>query len=224
VEIMNNTPEKKVIKRIDPFRSSNVCRTDLEKYRLIAIELGASDAQIIKSKQVIVEYRVSGKCKIPKCAYYGTNINCPPFVTPVEDMRKMLKEYEYGIFIRIVLPSDHMAGVEAFEEDRIGLDLRKLHEIVSRVESHAFYDGYYLAMGFAGGPCKRAFCHNVECCALISGKGCRHSLMARPAMEAVGINCFKMATKEGWDIYPIGKETSPDDVPYGTRLGLILIY
>lgn len=104
------------------------------------------------------------------------------------------------------------------------MDLRKLHEIVSKVESDAFYDGYYLAMGFAGGPCKRAFCYNAECNALTSGKGCRHNLIARPSMEAVGMNCFKMAANEGWDIYPIGKKTCPEDVAHGTRLGLVLIY
>jgi len=32
-----------------------------------------------------------------------------------------------------------------------------------------------------------------------------------------------MATKVGWDIYPIGLSTSPEEVPYGLRLGLVLI-
>ena len=39
---------------------------------------GSPDAEIIKSDKVIVEERVRGKCIIPKCAYYGTNLNCPP--------------------------------------------------------------------------------------------------------------------------------------------------
>jgi hypothetical protein len=33
-----------------------------------------------------------------------------------------------------------------------------------------------------------------------------------------------MATDVGWDIYPIGKNTHPDQVPHGNRLGLVLIF
>jgi hypothetical protein len=38
------------------------------------------------------------------------------------------------------------------------------------------------------------------------------------------MDAFTMATKVGWDIYPIGLSTSPEDVPYGSLLGLVLIY
>ncbi len=41
-------------------------------------------------------------------------------------------------------------------------------------------------------------------------------------MEAVGMNAFQMAASVGWDIYPIGKSTCPDEVPYGNRLGFVL--
>ena len=95
---------------------------------------------------------------------------------------------------------------------------------MSRVEAEAFYDGYHLALGFAGGPCKTIFCPDVECSALIPGQGCRHSYKARSAMEAVGMDAFQMAAKVGWDVYPIGGSITPDDVPHGTRLGLIFIY
>jgi len=43
-------------------------------------------------------------------------------------------------------------------------------------------------------------------------------------MEAVGMDAFTMATKFGWEIYPIGRSTSPEEVPYGLMLGLVLIY
>lgn len=88
----------------------------------------------------------------------------------------MVNEYEYGIFIRLIVPSNQMAGAKAVEEERIGLSRRKLHEIVSKVESQAFYDGYHLAMDFAGGSCKATFCLDIECSALMPGKGCRHPL------------------------------------------------
>jgi hypothetical protein len=43
-------------------------------------------------------------------------------------------------------------------------------------------------------------------------------------MEGVGMNAYLMATKVGWDIYPIGKSILPSEVPYGSKLGLVLIY
>ena len=98
------------------------------------------------------------------------------------------------------------------------------HEIVSKIEAEAFYDGYHLALGFACGPCKAAFCPEIECNALTTGQSCRHRLRARSSMEAVGMDAYTMAAKVGWDIYPIGASVQPSEVPHGTRLGLILIY
>ena len=43
-------------------------------------------------------------------------------------------------------------------------------------------------------------------------------------MEGAGMDAYTMATKVGWGIYPIGKYSSPSDVPHGTRVGLVLIY
>ncbi len=43
-------------------------------------------------------------------------------------------------------------------------------------------------------------------------------------MEAVGMDAFMMATKVGWDVYPIGVSISPTEIPHGTMLGLVLIY
>jgi hypothetical protein len=42
-------------------------------------------------------------------------------------------------------------------------------------------------------------------------------------MEAVGMDAFKMAVNVGWNIFPIGQSLSPSKVPYGTKLGLVLI-
>jgi hypothetical protein len=42
-------------------------------------------------------------------------------------------------------------------------------------------------------------------------------------MEGMGMNVYTMAAKAGWDIYPIGQRTKPEDVPCGHRFGLVLI-
>jgi predicted metal-binding protein len=221
---MSKASDKKIPKRIDPFRSDEICRADLERYCLMAIELGASDAKVIKSNQVIVENRVRGKCLIPQCPHYGESVNCPPYTPLPEEMRMMIKEYKHGIFVRMIIPADQIAGEKAAEENRLAPYRRKINEVVSKIESQAFYDGYPLAMGFVAGSCKKAFCPDIECSALVQGKGCRHPLWARPSMESVGMNVYMMAAKIGWDIYPIGKKVSLDDLPHGNYFGLILIY
>ena len=197
---------------------------DLEKYRQRAIELGATDAKIVTTDMVLVEERVRAKCIYPLCGSYGTNANCPPYAMDLDLVRKIVNNFRYAIFTRIEIPSEEIAGREARAKRLIVRGQIKNHEIVSRIEAEAFFDGYHLALGFAGGPCKRIFCPDKECSALVPGQACRHPLRARAAMEGVGMNAFTMAAKVGWDVYPIGASISPSDVPHGTRLGLILIY
>ena len=94
---------------------------------------------------------------------------------------------------------------------------------MAKIEAEAFHDGYHLALAFSNGSCKMPFCPNTECFALVPGQGCPHRLKARSPMEGVGMDAYTMATSVGWDIYPIGVATLPSEVPYGMRLGLVLI-
>ena len=94
--------------------------------------------------------------------------------------------------------------------------------IVWRIESEAFYDGYYFAMGFGSTGCKGIFCSDVACSAL-TGEGCRYPWKARPGMHAVGFDVYKMATRVGWTIRPVGPSSDPSDRPYPTHFGLVLI-
>ena len=56
--------------------SEDQLQEDLEKYRLRAIELGATDAKVINMDAVFIDERVVAKCTYPKCDGYGTNANC----------------------------------------------------------------------------------------------------------------------------------------------------
>ncbi len=46
---------------------------DLEKFRQLAIDLGATDAKVVTTDMVIIDERVRAKCIYPKCHWYGTN-------------------------------------------------------------------------------------------------------------------------------------------------------
>jgi len=213
-----------MVRRILDQVPDELLQQDLKKYRERALELGATDAKIITTDIILIDERVLAKCVYPKCPHYGTNANCPPYALEPSMVRKIVNKFHYAIFTKLEVPAEVMAGPEAREKSAEVPYAVRNHEIISRIEAEAFYDGYYLALGFAGGSCKSAFCSNVGCSALEPGQGCRHSLRARSAMEAVGIDAFAMAAKVGWDIYPIGSSTLPSDIPYGTRLGLVLIY
>ena len=87
----------------------------------------------------------------------------------------------------------------------------------------AFYDGHYLAFGFAAGSCRHSYCSREETCAALVGKKCRFALFARPSMEAVGIDVYKLAASVGWDIYPVGSGAAAEAVPKGTLAGIVIV-
>ena len=67
------------------------------------------------------------------------------------------------------------------------------------------------------------FCPKLECNG-IQGKGCRFALKVNPTLHGVGMDVVAIASKAGWSMYPIGKETKPCEIPYGIELGLVLIH
>ena len=200
-------------------------RKDLEKYRQRAIDLGATDAKIITTDMVLIDERVRAKCSTPLCDCYGSSANCPPNAPTLDFTRKIVNNFHYAIFIMAEIPPEEVAGDKS--KSNTAYDdptCLKNYEMVSKIESEAFYDGYHLAVGFADGPCKAFFCSDEECSALVLGQSCRHALKARHSMEGVGMDAFSMAARAGWEVYPIGWVSQPSEIPCAIRLGLILIY
>ncbi len=210
---------RKIVERVP----DEQLQKDLEKYRQRALKLGATDAKIITTDNVVIDERVLAKCIYPKCHGYGTNINCPPYAMDLDLVRKVVNNFRYAIFAKVDVPSEKIAGPEARDRSLYASWRRKINEVISKIEAEAFYDGYYLTLAFGSGSCKDVLCPKVECSALVPGQPCRHPLKARSSMEGVGMDVFNMATKVGWDIYPIGGSTSPSKVPCGLRVALVLI-
>ncbi len=196
---------------------------DLEEYRQKVLELGATDAKIITTDMVVINERVRVKCIYPKCEYYGTNINCPPYAMDLEQARKMVNSFRHAIFFMLKVPTETVAGTRTPEQIKYARRTAKTNrDILAKIESEAFYDGYYLAVGFGGGPCKVAFCPDEDCQALKLGQGCKFPQVARSSMEGNGMDVYLMAAKVGWDIYPIGRSVS--QAPHGASLGIVFIY
>jgi len=195
---------------------------DLEAYKEKAMALGATQAAIVKAKDIIVDERVVLKCQIPRCFGYGTCAHCPPHTMKPGELRQLLEGYRWAVFFIVDVPSGIIVRDKATIKEREAA-YQKIFHIVNDIESMAFYDGHYLSFGFAAGSCRHTFCSAQESCQALEGKRCRISLRSRPSMEAVGIDVYKMVAQSGWDIYPIGSGAKPEEIPKGTLAGIVIV-
>jgi len=81
--------------------------TDLNLKELVrlACSLGASDAQITSSGDILVENDLANLCKEPQCENYGLSLSCPPHVSGPSEFRKLQKSIKHAVVVRIVVPS-----------------------------------------------------------------------------------------------------------------------
>ena len=212
----------KDIRRIVLDRDEDDIRQDLERYRAAALELGATRARIMPADEVVVDERVTLKCQVPRCFGYGTGAHCPPNTLPPAELREHLAKYRWAVFFVKDVPAEVIVRDKKTIKERVAV-YQNVFRIVNQVESMAFYDGHYLAFGFAAGSCRHTYCGLEEDCQAMDGKKCRFSLRSRPSMEAVGMDVYRMATASGWDIYPIGSDAKPEDVPKGTLAGIVIV-
>ena len=210
------------IERITVDRQAARLPKDLEKYCQKALELGATKAKIVPAQEIVVDDRVPLKCQIPRCFGYGAGAHCPPNTLKPQELREILKLYEWAILFIKEVPPEVIVRDKATIKERVAA-YQDMFKIVSELESMAFYDGHYLAFGFGAGSCRHTFCGQQENCQAMEEKRCRFSLLARPSMEAVGMDVYKMVTQAGWDIYPIGSGAKPGDMPYGTLAGIVIV-
>jgi len=207
----------------------------LKKYEEIAIRFGASDAKRISAREMRIEERVRNKCQVPRCMEFNTNANCPPFTVNAAQMREVVSGYTWGVSVKVDVEPSIIAGdaistclmKETFDKGgqilKLGRHYKRIFKIVSEVEAAAFYDGFYLAVGFSAGSCKGVFCFRNKCQALLPGQRCRFPLIARPSLEAVGFDVFHLAKHVGWKIHPIGSRTKSAEIGSGILVGLVLI-
>ena len=190
-------------------------KKDLNRYVRLAKALSADDAVVVDRADLLMDLRVTLKCRVPLCRYYDTCSNCPPHTGSFDENQAVVKKYKKGILLRWAFPREEML-------DPSSNIRRSVFEYISIIESAAFYDGYYLACGFATGSC-RHLCNNKECRLLQQPElGCRYPLLARPSMEAMGFDVYGMAAKAGWEIFPAGKDC-PEQIHSLNRIGLVLI-
>ena len=166
-------------------------KPSMSKYIQRALVDGARDAKLIPTDTVVTAQWVCLKCQFG-CGGYGRCLTCPPNSPPPEKTAQMLREYKKALLV-------HSDG---------RVDITPL---LVKLERQAFLDGYYKAFALGAGPC--GLCDSCN----IDERECRHPELARPAMEACGIDVYQTARNNGFPIEVAVKHSSPQNY-YGFLL------
>jgi len=193
----------------------------LEALRLKALELGADKVTVIDTSAISVSEAVAFKCRVPRCPNYASCANCPPHAPTPEEFRRVLASFRKAILFNkrfapevMLSPDQKAARTEAF---------RSIFQLAAKLESAAFYARRYLSFGLAAGSCHNVLCHEQKACAVLEGRACLFPALARPSMEAVGIDVFQLAALAGWDMQPLGREAKADKVDRSSLTGIVVV-
>jgi predicted metal-binding protein len=154
-----------------------------------ALDLGASEAKIIKSKSIITAAWVRLRCQFGSSGY-NTSLCCPPYSPTPEETRKVIDCYTKAILIHVK-------------------KLGNITKIISQLEREIFLSGYYKAFGFGSGPC--------TICKDCNKLACKYPEKARPSLEACGIDVYATVRSNGYPIEVV-KDYSSDQNFYGIVL------
>ncbi len=151
---------------------------------------GAAYCKVIPASDVVTAEWVRLKCQFG-CGAYGTRLTCPPFSPTPSLMKSALGDFSKAIFVVF-----KVSGTVSERRRR-----RQTRKILAALERDLFLDGYYSSFAMAFGPCNLC-----ATCDLTSE--CRYPDLARPSMEACGIDVYATAWKAG---FPLSVVRSHDE-------------
>lgn len=175
-------------------RSARAKPAGLAHFVQLALDMGAEAAKIIDPCTIKCEAWVRLKCQYG-CPGYSKRLMCPPFTPTPQETGEVVSCYN-----RAVLLHAHDNAV--------------INDIIPRLEQKIFLAGYYKALGFGSGPCRICENRGLKC---NTAKPCRYPGIARPAMEACGMNVFETARSNGFHIEVVRSHKQIDDY-YGVVL------
>ncbi len=161
----------------------------IEKYIKLAVNKGATEAKLIHPSSVVTAPWVKMKCQFG-CPAYGQSYCCPPDTPDHNQTREMLDSYQRAILFRI----------EAADTANRSKKLKKTYKSLVDIEGQLFKDGLYKAFLYTSGPCN--LCKECE---KMSNEPCKLGYVARPSMEACGIDVYQTARNAGLFIETLSK-------------------
>ncbi len=158
----------------------------LEKYRDFikkASEMGLK-AYFLDVREIPIENRTSLKCAYG-CKSYGKRLSCPPYITSIDEFRKIIAEYTSAL----LLVDEHVSiGVNDLFEAWSKFQNDSFHKMFE-LEQEAFRSGFTFAHLLRPGPCNE--------CKVCNLQNCIKPEMRRFPPEAVGINLHKTMEDSG---------------------------
>jgi predicted metal-binding protein len=217
-EIKGKCPDCGRIVRIGNLQPDDETERKLNELVRLACQLGATDVKIISADDVRVENGLADLCNESQCEHYGLSPSCPPHVSGPPGFRELRKKVQYAMALRISVSTAVLMSDERREI------MRLLHEVAAGIEQAAVRAGYHKSKAFAGGSCKKIFCHDRKDCRVLSKDGeCRYPLYARPSMSGFGINVSELMKLCGWPADINANESEADADSTSWVAGLILI-
>ncbi len=202
----------------------------------MARDLGADDAVVLTTADILLDPRVRFKCMVPKCYMSGACSHCPPHGYSLEQVQDAVDVHQWAVFFRVKVPASLAAAkgladhINARVMDsqgslfNLGAHYLLVFSIVKCLQQRLTAMGYTSRARFAAGNCKDSLCHFRPLCQeLTTRQGCRHPDLSSPSMESCGMDVFTMAARAGWDIYPVGGQCEPQSVPQASLMGLVLV-
>jgi len=156
-----------------------------------ALAGGVLEARVIRASTVRCAAWVRLKCQFG-CGGYNKRLTCPPFTPTPEETAAVVACYKRGILLH-----SH--------------DNRAINKMIPRLEREIFLSGFYKAVGFGSGPCR--LCGRCD-----TGARCVHPYVARPSMEACGIDVFATARANRFGIKVVRSHSQQGDY-----YGLVLV-
>ncbi len=147
-------------------------KEDQAKIEELCKKHNAIDFKFIDPESIVVAYWTTYKCKYG-CGDYGTNLCCPPHAPSPDETKKIISDYKLGLLV-------HFGG-----------DVR-VSKTIASIEREVFLLNYYKAISFGAGACKLC----KEC----NLSKCKMPKLARPSMEACGIDVYATARNNGFPI------------------------
>jgi predicted metal-binding protein len=147
----------------------------------LARDRGAAGARVIDPAGVIVSEAVAFKCRYG-CPEYGRWRTCPPHSPLPEETRRLLAEYQRAILVRFRAPLAAGPKTPIMKEPQ---------RMLAGLERDLMRRGAPRALALGMGRCWQC-----DVCQLEPGK-CLHPEVARPSMEACGIDVLATARENG---------------------------
>ena len=159
-------------------------RTACGRYIQMARRMGAAHAVAIDASDIVLDSRTYLKCMYG-CKDWGKNWTCPsaPGAVRPWEFGNMLKRYKKAVLVHCT-------------------DKKLSQKISIKLEKEAFLDGHYFAFSMSD-------------CALCKGCAwpapCRNPREARPSMQALGIDVYATARRQGLPISVLRDEHAPQN-------------